>query len=536
MSTVSGVIAAPFLGILASMRSWSGPLAVAVLAGGAGILGSSCGRVGGAPRKDAGAAPDAAISSGGVASTGGAVGSGGAVGTGGRTTAGATGGAVDTGIPTAVGGSGGVAAGGSIGPASGGAGAASTTSSGDAGGAAGDAGARPPDANVPDAPGSGAAPGTGGAGGGGGDGGSGGATGAGGSIGTGGSTAAGGSGGAKGTGGSTGSGGSTSAGPGPCDIYGAANPPTPCVAAYSMIRALARTYTGPLYQVRKDSSSRNTGTGGTTADIRMLADGFADSAAQDAFCSDTTCTVSKLYDQSGKGNDLLVAKKGCATGTASEDDYESSATKRALTVGGHRVYALYMNAHEGYRNNQTTGMPTGTAAQGIYEVADGTHSGTGCCWDFGNASTDNCFGPSALNALFFGTDVWASGQGSGPWFLGHSENGLWPDDSGLWACGDGCSDNVPSMNVEFAFGVLKTQETNGALRVANAQSGGLVTAYDGQVPVRWSMQGGIVLGIGEDNSNSSYGTFYEGAITAGRPANATDEAVLKNVQAAGYGK
>jgi hypothetical protein len=50
------------------------------------------------------------------------------------------------------------------------------------------------------------------------------------------------------------------------------------------------------------------------------------------------------------------------------------------------------------------------------------------------------------------------------------------------------------------------------------------------------MQGGIILGIGEDNSNSSYGTFFEGAITAGWPANATDEAVLKNVQAAGYGK
>jgi hypothetical protein len=92
------------------------------------------------------------------------------------------------------------------------------------------------------------------------------------------------------------------------------------------------------------------------------------------------------------------------------------------------------------------------------------------------------------------------------------------------------------MNFEFAFGVLKSEQTNGALRVGNAQSGALLTAYDGQVLARWSMQGGIILGIGEDNSNSSYGTFFEGAITAGWPANATDEAVLKNVQAAGYGK
>ena len=34
----------------------------------------------------------------------------------------------------------------------------------------------------------------------------------------------------------------------PCDIYGAAG--TPCVAAYSTVRALYSGYSGPLYQVR----------------------------------------------------------------------------------------------------------------------------------------------------------------------------------------------------------------------------------------------------------------------------------------------
>lgn len=50
------------------------------------------------------------------------------------------------------------------------------------------------------------------------------------------------------------------------------------------------------------------------------------------------------------------------------------------------------------------------------------------------------------------------------------------------------------------------------------------------------MEGGIVLGIGGDNSNSSDGTFLEGAITAGRPTDATDQAVLQNVQALRYGQ
>jgi hypothetical protein len=35
----------------------------------------------------------------------------------------------------------------------------------------------------------------------------------------------------------------------------------------------------------------------------------------------------------------------------------------------------------------TSGMPTGVAAQGMYEVADGKSFGTQCCWDFGNATT-----------------------------------------------------------------------------------------------------------------------------------------------------
>jgi hypothetical protein len=37
---------------------------------------------------------------------------------------------------------------------------------------------------------------------------------------------------------------------------------------------------------------QNTGTGGQTLDIRVLANGFADTAAQVAFCATETCTVS----------------------------------------------------------------------------------------------------------------------------------------------------------------------------------------------------------------------------------------------------
>jgi hypothetical protein len=386
--------------------------------------------------------------------------------------------------------------------------------------------------------------GTGGAGGTGGTtGGTGGTTGGTGGTtgGTGGTT--GGTGGTTGgTGGTTGGTGGTVSVNGPCDLYASAN--TPCVAAYSMVRRLSSTYTGPLYQVRRAGTSITDGTGsnqktgvrsgGTTQDIGQ-AGGFGDSAAQDAFCGTQTCTVSILYDQSGRGNHLRVAPAGCYDdGSANLPDFESNAKGRSLMVSGHKVYALYTNTREGYRNNAPTAFPTDTAAQGIYEVVDGKRFGTACCWDFGNASKDNCYGTTGImDAIFFGTGFWGKGTGNGPWFLADFEGGVWAGGTGA---SNVVNNNLPTSNQDYAFGILKTTSTNYAIRVANAQSGGLTTAYDGGTPKTLRLNGAIILGIGGDNSNHSFGTFFEGVVTAGRPSDATDASVLQNVQAARYGQ
>jgi non-reducing end alpha-L-arabinofuranosidase len=216
-------------------------------------------------------------------------------------------------------------------------------------------------------------------------------------------------------------------------------------------------------------------------------------------------------------------------------DNESNAKGRSLTVGGHNVYALYMIPQDGYRNNAATGMPTGTAAQGVYEVADGKRGGPACCWDFGNASTNNCNGPSGqMDAIFFGTGYWGKGAGGGPWFLGDFENGVW---SGGTGASNTTNANDPSMGVNYAMGVLKSNSSTYAIMAGDATTGTLTKAYDGALPFNsWTMKGGIVLGIGGDNSNSSYGTFFEGAITSGKPSDTTDESVHANVIAAGYGK
>jgi hypothetical protein len=215
-----------------------------------------------------------------------------------------------------------------------------------------------------------------------------------------------------------------------------------------------------------------------------------------------------------------------------------------LMVGGHKVYSLYMAAHEGYRLAKVgKNMPRGTEPEGIYELADGTHVGTGCCWDFGNVTTNpTVYG--IMNTLFFGNAFWGNGAGSGPWFMADFEAGVWAGGSKKGDPGWGALDdahpanpNNPSLKVKYAFGILKTSPSKWALRMTDAsQSTPITTAFEGGMPKAMDNLGGIVLGVGGDNSNISWGTFYEGAIVAGYPTTAVDDAVLANVKAAGYGK
>jgi hypothetical protein len=94
--------------------------------------------------------------------------------------------------------------------------------------------------------------------------------------------------------------------------------------------------------------------------------------------------------------------------------------------------------------------------------------------------------------------------------------------------------------------VTAIEKNNGrtefAIRGANATTGNLTTMYKGALPAGKSpmrKEGAIVLGSGGDccysNNNASEGTFYEGAIVAGYPSDATDEAIQANIVSAGYG-
>ncbi len=295
------------------------------------------------------------------------------------------------------------------------------------------------------------------------------------------------------------------------------------------MRALIGTYSGKLYQVRNAS--------GTTKDIgTVAAGGVADSAAQDAFCSGTTCVITVVYDQTGTGNDLEYQGSGSSVGG---HDQPASATGESIHVGGNKVYSLYINPGNAYWT-QGSGVPTGSQPEGMYMVTSGTHYNSGCCFDYGNSETDRkADGAGAMDAInFSSTTTWGTGAGSGPWVMADLEYGLFSKGGG----GQNSSD--PTQTSRFVTAVLKNNGTTEfAIAGSDATSGSLTTYYKGALPGGWSpmkKQGAIVLGSGGDccatNNNLSEGTFYEGCLVAGYPADATEQAVQANVVAAGYTK
>jgi hypothetical protein len=313
----------------------------------------------------------------------------------------------------------------------------------------------------------------------------------------------------------------------PCDIYTAGG--TPCVAAHSTVRALYRSYNGSLYQVRRSSDN-------TTRNIGVLTTGgVANAAAQDSFCAGTSCVITILYDQSGRGNDLAYQGPGGAGGA----DTPANATGESLTVGSSKVYSLYINPGNSYwRNGSASGVPTGSAPEGMYMVTSGTHVNNGCCFDYGNSETNRRVGGAgAMDAINFSTQCWFGGcAGSGPWVQADPEGGLYSGGSQSW------NPNQRAFTNRYVTAMLKNNGTSRfALKGSSAQSGSLFTLWDGALPPGYSpmkKQGAIILGSGGDccidNRNLSQGTFYEGAMISGYPSDATDNAVQANIVSAGY--
>src|SRR5579883_2000155 len=147
----------------------------------------------------------------------------------------------------------------------------------------------------------------------------------------------------------------------PCDIYAAGG--TPCIAAHSTTRALYASYNGPLYQVQRasDKSYLNIGL--------ISAGGVVNAGPQVSFCSGTTCTITKIYDQSPQHNDLPVSWGGFWHGPGPNGaDVGANAMALPLTIGGHSAYGVKVTPGVGYRVDNAKAAPTGSQPEGIYMV------------------------------------------------------------------------------------------------------------------------------------------------------------------------
>ncbi len=325
---------------------------------------------------------------------------------------------------------------------------------------------------------------------------------------------------------------------GPCDIYGAAQ--TPCVAAHSTTRALYASYNGALYQIKRLSD-------GKTLDIGIVsptasdAGGYAHAAAQDSFCLNTLCVINLIYDQSGKGNHLYQAPPGTFKGPGrGAFNTQPIADMAPITISGHKAYGVYIIPGMGFRNNNATDIAVNDEPEGIYYVIDGTHYDSGCCFDYGNSSTNGrAVGTGTMETTYFGTSTgWGRGEGPGPWIMSDMEAGLFS--------GQGPKQNAGNPTIDSWRFVTAVMDGGGGnrwdLRGGNAQKGNLKTFYSGVRPspgrsggyYPMRKQGGILLGTGGDNGNGSSGTFYEGVMTTGYPTEVTTDAVQANILTARY--
>jgi hypothetical protein len=316
-----------------------------------------------------------------------------------------------------------------------------------------------------------------------------------------------------------------SAGARPCDIYTAGG--TPCVAAHSMVRALYSSFDGPLYLVQRSSDYTNITIG------VLQTGGVANAAAQEQFCAGTDCEVLIIFDQSPQGNHLFARHPGrdfpC--------DYGVNASAQPILIaadGGssQRVYgsrfdpgelvpaALSTDVHRtlrgmGYRNDHATGLAVGDAPQSIYAVMGGGHYNDHCCFDYGNAERRmTADGAGTMEALYFGnaTLYWKErakipSEWHGAYIMADLEAGMYGGNDTL------APSNSP-IDHDFNTLMLKGRTCEMALKAGNAQAGDLTTKYNGGRPTHadyhpMRKQGGLILGTGGDNSDSSRGIFYE---------------------------
>ena len=328
---------------------------------------------------------------------------------------------------------------------------------------------------------------------------------------------------------------------GVCDIFAAGG--TPCVAAHSMTRSLYASFDGALYRVLNSATN-------ASLDVGVVnAGGPADVSVQEQFCGAALCIVERIYDQSPSQNHLGI-EHGAAWFPPPRNSQDAGVNMTAtarISLGGLPVYSAVFDSHcestnnpcdglfAGYSNRTARDTPVGEEPQTVYALYDGHHYDTGCCFEYGNAEKNSTMLNGSMEAVYYG--------------YGDTHPPLPACEAGPYAYSD--LEHMHEMMtlpgfapvrlepVDFRFAIVKGTPGRLSLAVADAQhDAALQSVYDGPYPANYTSkkQGGIVLGVGGDNSPWGSGTWFEGVLVRGFSSSETDAAVLANIVAARYAR
>ncbi|HEU5429045.1 MAG TPA: arabinofuranosidase catalytic domain-containing protein, partial [Actinocrinis sp.] len=143
-------------------------------------------------------------------------------------------------------------------------------------------------------------------------------------------------------------------------------------------------------------------------------------------------------------------------------------------------------------------------------------------------------GDGTMNAIEFGSACWFGGcTGPGPWVEADLEQGMYSSITG--------PNNASNPGITYPF-VTAWEKNNGTsnftLKYGNANSGSLTTTYSGALPAGgyspMRLENSVLLGTGGGNDHGDTGEFFEGAVTAGFPSDATENAVQSELTSVGY--
>jgi len=214
----------------------------------------------------------------------------------------------------------------------------------------------------------------------------------------------------------------------------------------------------------------------TTTSIGVkTAGGIVDASAQDSFCAGTHCVITQIFDQSTMGNHLAPSPPGGAWNRAG---LPVNASRAPTSIAGQKAYSAYFENHNGYRRDDTNGVCKGNDPCTYYMVTSGTHVNDGCCFDYGNAESNNHDdGAGTMEAVYFGTcKIWGRGDGEvGPWVMADLENGLWAGNV------TPTLGNKP-LTYPFVTAMVKGGSNGFAIKAADATQGKLQLMFDGPRP------------------------------------------------------